>query len=397
MSGGAERERERRDRPRERGARVTRACPTLPWSKIEVFPSNPSTRAFPPLYRLFAVSIPPGECARALSERSRTRTESEREGAAQTARGSVARRQRRGGGFLGRITRDRREGTQVTGIASKRRVRRFERAGNVLDSSTGRDTGQIFSAPPRLLRDALQQLSVRGAGPPRAITRARRVARQHLGRDGVRGVLQDGHVGACRRARARRDGLGARLLPLLRANDHPPRHRLARSTHPHAPPAPPPDAQRSSVYVGVVIAGALVGEKVRRRSARPPTPRALASAPRRARAPSRRGSSVQPGRASRFSLFRAFPPARSRPRARVRDPPSGRTSRVATPRPPARLARGREPRRLARPRAIASRIRPTAMAPDEKKRSAHSSPPRVRRVSEENKQPEPPPLVRSFD
>ena len=239
MSGGAERERERRDRPRERGARVTRACPTLPWSKIEVFPSNPSTRAFPPLYRLFAVSIPPGECARALSERSRTRTESEREGAAQTARGSVARRQRRGGGFLGRITRDRREGTQVTGIASKRRVRRFERAGNVLDSSTGRDTGQIFSAPPRLLRDALQQLSVRGAGPPRATTRARRVARQHLGRDGVRGVLQDGHVGACRRARARRDGLGARLLPSLRANDHPPPPSPRALDSPARTPRPP--------------------------------------------------------------------------------------------------------------------------------------------------------------
>ena len=100
-----------RSAARTRRARDPRVCPTLPWSNIEVFPSNPSTRAFPPLYRLFAVSIPPGECARALSERSRTRTESEREGAAQTARGSVARRQRRGGGFLGRITRDRREGT----------------------------------------------------------------------------------------------------------------------------------------------------------------------------------------------------------------------------------------------------------------------------------------------
>ena len=138
-----------RSAARTRRARDPRVCPTLPWSKIEVFPSNPSTRAFPPLYRLFAVSIPPGECARALSERSRTRTESEREGAAQTARGSVARRQRRGGGFLGRITRDRREGTQVTGIASKRRVRRFERAGNVLNSSTGvlsRIAGRFFSA-----------------------------------------------------------------------------------------------------------------------------------------------------------------------------------------------------------------------------------------------------------
>ena len=170
----------------------------------------------------------------------------------------------------------------------------------------------------------------------------------------------------------------------------PPRHRLTRTPRPLLPTRSAPACTWAS------SSRVLCGREGARRSARPR--RRARSPPRRAaRAPTRRGSSVQPGRASRFSLFRAFPPARSRPRARVRDPPSGRTSRAATPRPPARLARGREPRRLARPRAIASRIRPTAMAPDEKKRSAHSWPPRVRRVSEENKQPEPPPLVRSFD
>ena len=167
------------------------------------------------------------------------------------------------------------------------------------------------------------------------------------------------------------------------------------SPHTHPPPLLPTRSAPACTWAS----SSRVLSWARRCAVVPPAPDAararLRAAPRARALPSRVVGPAWPRVA--VLPFRAFPPARSRPRARVRDPPSGRTSRAATPRPPARLARGREPRRLARPRAIASRIRPTAMAPDEKKRSAHSWPPRVRRVSEENKQPEPPPLVRSFD
>ena len=178
-------------------------------------------------------------------------------------------------------------------------------------------------------------------------------------------------------AHARRDGLGARLPLALRANDPP---AIASHTH---PPPPPPDAQRPAC-VGVVIAGALVGEKVRRRSRPPPTPRAppLRAAPR-ARALRRGSWSMQP----RVAVLPAgLSPARSRPRARVR-PPERPDSRAAAPRPPARLARVANPAGsldLARSR----REFLTAMTPDEKKRSAHSGTP-CARVSEENKQPNP--------
>ena len=196
-----------------------------------------------------------------------------------------------------------------------------------------------FFPPPRLLRDALQQLSVRGAGPPRAITRARRVARQHLGRDGVRGVLQDGHVGACRRARARRDGLGARLLPSLRANDHPPpRHRLTRTPRPLLPTRSAPACTWAS--------SSRVLSWARRCAVVPPAPR------RRARSPPRRAARARPpvaGRRSSLAARRGSPflglsPPRVRARARA-----FATPRAAGPRAPRRRDHPRVSRAVANP------------------------------------------------
>ena len=179
--------------------------------------------------------------------------------------------------------------------------------------------------------------------------------------------------------------------------------RFAPTTTAPPPPSPhthPAPSSRRAARACTWASSSRVLSWARRCAVVPPAPR------RRARSPPRRAARARAppvaGRRSSLAARRGSPflglsPPRVRARARA-----FATPRAAGPRAPRRRDHPRVSRAVANPAgsldlARSRRGSPTAMAPDEKKRSAHSWPPRVRRVSEENKQPEPPPLVRSFD